>query len=857
MSTHKSDLVSLARHHYPPSPFGRARDINYEFDLDTSNFPTPSKQHGTRPHGYRTSTLAGAYQAASRVSMADGMGIQMPASPSPRRARDMPEALSPSPQRSIPPDEFAHNYGRFAEDGTMENHGHLDDWDGTRSVSRLSQSSWQARERDIDVGSQNGLAYSETSFLDFTGAYSPRKRNVDYTKDEQRLRRVTGRDSAVFSKAKVGRAALTAENLQRREVEAEEDKSGRGQQQNQQQVIEDDGEHGPILNVPTNWASRTRTRQDWTRNIDQHRPEEDQPEPIHENGMPSLRMEIDPEPKPIRLSPRSLARSRIPPRNTLENRVNDLRPRHVPKSHSYDEETLEQERHALSDGQPIPNTPIVVYKNSTFIKPTPTKRDSQDLLRRLSRAESPTVDQLQTPEPPKLFEKQIYDKTPKVTVGGWVDTPMPERVTERVTEIPESTKVPTPPSTPPREREIHTRQPEPPTEAQPIWKNQKYESNNSNELHQEEPKTRRTRPPLIRPKLPKSALATLIEEVSSGKETLEGLAVGDDTLESLQELMNDPTSLKTEEEVAAFEKKVLAEIQQVASSNEHQKVDADKPNDQVHRLNGDKPEDSVEKSVEKPVEKPVEQSVKPDGIENTLKPDQTLELLQKTVEELRNGIKTLEKKVTTTTRPSSLKKSQEIGHSHSPSGTCEKCFSSDGRLYAAIPLPRLWKRMPQTGRRQVTKLGWFTIISLTWYVIECLMVEQYSHPFVSNTCSGYCLRPDAPHFPVVTVTMLWRWSHLSSILAPAFSIFVAFLRLMAQLLGLWDGYVDEPPRLGNLMGEIRINGTPVAFPWLSSPSAQSTQSRVPPPQQPVWTVQPEASVKWEHDQPSMDDDEVL
>ena len=102
--------------------------------------------------------------------------------------------------------------------------------------------------------------------------------------------------------------------------------------------------------------------------------------------------------------------------------------------------------------------------------------------------------------------------------------------------------------------------------------------------------------------------------------------------------------------------------------------------------------------------------------------------------------------------------------------------------------------------------------------------------------------------------MLWRWSHLSALLMPVFTVCMAIFRLVAQLLGLWDGFVDEPPQLGNLMGEIRINGTPVAFPWLSSPA---TKSIAPPPQQPVWTPRNEVPVKWEDDQPSMDDDEIL
>ena len=160
-------------------------------------------------------------------------------------------------------------------------------------------------------------------------------------------------------------------------------------------------------------------------------------------------------------------------------------------------------------------------------------------------------------------------------------------------------------------------------------------------------------------------------------------------------------------------------------------------------------------------------------------------------------------------------------------------------------------------------LGWVTLVSLSWYIIECSMCEAYSHPIFSDTCDGYCLQPDAPVFPFVTVTMLWRWSHLSPLLGPLITIGVAFFRLVAQLLGLWDGYVDEPQLgLGKLMGEIRINGTSVSFPWLSPPGAKNIAPAplsIPPqePRAPVWTPRNEAPARWEEDQPSMDDDEFL
>jgi hypothetical protein len=471
---------------------------------------------------------------------------------------------------------------------------------------------------------------------------------------------------------------------------------------------------------------------------------------------------------------------------------------------------------APSDGAPIPNTPIVVFKSSTFTKPSTTKRDSQELLRRLSRSESPKLDSIQTPEPPKLFERKIYDKTPRVT-GAWIDTPMTERVTELPSDL---TKDIVPPPAPPKETEASIQQTKPPADVQPKPEEPSLEQSTKQESVPDAQPIKRSRPPVIRPKLPKSGLETVMEDVKSGTGDMD---LGDDTIEYLNSIMNDQTELKEEEEEeeeeAAYKEELFQKLQQ-ADTNVSNSMDMDRLHDKLSSL-------------------------------------------ARNIKEVKKGLNSLEQHVVRDTelssRPKSPKESpqvlQSVGNNFMP---------SDGRLYAAIPLPHLWRRNPLSGRRQLTMLGWFTFVSLSWYVIECSMSEAYSHPIFSDTCDGYCLQPDAPVFPYVTVTMLWRWSHLSTLLAPIVTIGVAVFRLVAQLLGLWDGYVDEPSQLGlgKLMGEIRINGTSVSFPWLSPPESKNIAPAPPslPPQEPpapVWTPRNEAPARWEEDQPSMDDDEYL
>lgn len=805
------DRISLARHNHPHSPFKRAADSKYEFDLDTSHFPTPSKQNGSRPrHNYRTGTLAGAYRATSRITMADD-GAPLGSTSSPRRARESVVQRSPLSETSNPPEELLDVYRRIEEDGTIADFvPSYDDWDaqiGSRPGSRLSRASSRARrERDHDARSNDGHAFSETGFRDGAGGQSPRaaRRTTDYTRDEQRLRRVTGKDSPIFGKAKLGaRAALTADNLQRRE-EQEEYRS------HEQHVSEDDGDRGPSLNLPRTWGSRATRRPEWLRNVSGSStsdPQERKEERGDINHIPlsEVRTEDSAMSKPVRSS-RATERSSIPVRNTLGERNSNP---HVqePQQTQLEKTSNLNQNAPQSEGTAIPNTPIVMFKTSNSTRPNTAKRDSQDLLRRLSRTERPKLDSVKTPDPPKLFERKIYDKTPRVT-GAWIDTPMTERVTELPSDLTKDIVQPFPTT---KETEESTKETKPPVDVRSLSEGADPGQITATESPSDSQPIKSSRPPVIRPKLPKSALESVIEEVKSGKEPLD---LGDDTIESLHAIMDDPVELKTEEEEeAAYAQEILRRLER-ARSGDASSVDLDRLNDKLHSL------------------------------------AQNIDAVKKGL----NSLEDVVRDVSISPLAGSPQKSEFPKLQSS-----ESAPRSDGRVYAAIPLPRLWKRHPASGRLQLTKLGWLTFISLTWYVIECMMAEKYCHPVISETCDGYCLQPDAPGFPWVTVTMLWRWSHLSTILTPIITISVAFVRLTAQLLGLWDGYVDEGPttQLENIIGEIRVNGTPVSFPWLSPPPAKSDAPSSPPAQQPVWTPRNEAPSRWEEDQASMEDDEYL
>jgi hypothetical protein len=695
--------------------------------------------------------------------------------PSPRQRRQN-NAFSPY-QISPPPYELQDAYKQIQEDEMVSDYVRDEDSprqrNARRPASRSRPPSSQTNGTNSGRASANGYSYSDAGFGGELGEYH-NHRSRDYTRDEERLRRATGQHSPVFSKAQVTRESLRTDSWRRRkEAEAEVENN----------VSEDDGNlgpSGPSPNLPSGWGYRAGHRQEWERKFTPPSIAEQLEEKAANRWSDSNTATAYEPSKPPRSSVRSPARTGVAARSALEERTANMNKQSAQEGLGI-KETSPAIDSVPSGGEHIPNSPITIYKNSSFTRPSPSKRDSRDLLRSLSRAESHKADQVQTPEPPKLFERQIYDKTPRVT-GAWIDTPMTQRVAEKV-ELPEDlTKDIVVPratqevkdTTPPKQTVETVSEKAEPNLVQDLAKAQVPDAQPG----------KTTRPPLPRPHLPKSALETVIEDASSGKD----IDLGDDTIESLQALMDGPSEVKLEEDDddAAYEQAVIDRLAKADSKE-------------------------------------------PDGV-NMSSLDGKLKKLIQHIDEVKKGMNNLERQVKRDVDISSQPNSPiETKATHLHTGeSCKACgTASDGRLYASIRLPRLLERSPRSQRLRPTPLLWFILIPLCWWVIECLMTDQFSHPTISETCEGYCLQPDAPVYPWVTVTMLWRWSHLSTILTPILAICVAFSRLIAQIFGFSDGYVDDLPELGNVIGEIRINGTPVSFPWLLAPSAASIEPNMP------------------------------
>ncbi|CAI7592203.1 unnamed protein product [Penicillium bialowiezense] len=776
------------RDRQPPSPFRYASKDNFDLHVKPSS---PDDGLHSR-HAIRSRSLAQAYRDASRTTMPVANEDLTPVTtPSPQQKRQSYNALSPFPL-SPPPYELQDAYDQIHDGELISDYVRDEDADkppaARRPASRTRQTSLQYSATNSGTGSAMDPAFPDAGFGGDLGEYKTRK-GRDYTKDEERLRRATGQHSPVFSKAQVGRDPSRADNWRRRreaQIEAEN------------HVSEDDGNlgpSGPSPNLPSGWGHRAGHRQEWERKVSPPNIPEQQERPY------SRLSETTTAPPRATHSSRSPARSKLPARSVLEERPGTANINKLGTQQGLGIKETGPGRDAIAlDGEQIPHSPITIYKNSTFTRPSPTKRDSRDLLRSLSRSESHKADEVQTPEPPKLFERKVYDKTPRVT-GAWIDTPMTQRVAEKI-ELPEDlTKDIVLPRSP---KEKDTKPPVQQTEIAPKLEEPKPAQRVASESPPITQPTAASRAPLPRPHLPKSALETVIEDASSGKE----IDFGDDTIESLQAIMDGPSEVKTKEEDEdsddAYEKAVVASLEQAASKQ-------------------------------------------PDGV-NLDSLNLKLNSLMKHINEVKKGLDGLEGHVTRdvalSSRPSSSAKasiSTDV-HAGEPCKGCGTC--SDGRVYAAIRLPRLFERQPRSRRLQPTRLFWFIVVPLCWWIIECLMSDQFSYSDISGPCDGYCLQPDAPVYP---------W-----------------------LLGFSDGYVDDLPELTNIIGEIRINGTPIAFPWLSAPTPATIEPQVPQPssvkpppqiQQPVqrpeyaWPPPDAYTPRWGSDLPSgdeaMDDDEFI
>ncbi|KAL3477575.1 hypothetical protein BJX99DRAFT_226173 [Aspergillus californicus] len=800
------------------SPFRRARRDPLRLDVFDGLSPPRESSARHQSNISQTGTLRGAFESTSHLPRGeeDIFLAQRTRRTSPRKRRPNSSAMS---SHSNPPDELAESYRQIEDENS------LTDLDPSDNENVYTSNPVKPYRRTSAAPSRREQRLSTASDTSFTGE-SPRRQFSNYTRDEERLKRATTNRSPVLGRGALG-AGPPSEHLQRR---------------NESYSVSEEDDYGikPRVNVPSNWGSKAKSSNNWIKNLTRNHERTDEPT-TNQPGESSADQVS------------SSLSARQPAESAETNRSRSGSSRSEVLSPSLSTPSKPNEEYG-SEGQAIPNTPIVVYSGPVFTKRSPSKRDSHDLLRKLARNGSPSqqqsTDPIQTPAPaPVTSGRRVYEETP-APPGAFINTPMTQRVPasrpaqpiralepnldkawERETFVEKADRI---------DEKAETEESTPNFEplkgkAGESLVSERPQETQVNGTIPEVKDEEEEKPPieLPIPDHPKSALETVLQDHKNNKDSLD---VGDDTIESLQALLDqqpaDDTAIQQEED-AAYEQQVIGQLES------EQTAETSTMND-FERIEG------------------------------------KLQSLSDTMTHLKSGLNQLGNRVSrdTETIIASLSKDPvEPANSKAvKSSTGCECVTVEHSIIRGIPLPQLWNKGDAWWKVRPTRLGWCALIALVWYLSESTMCDYYCHPFFSASCEGNCLDPNAPRFPYVIPTMISRWLHFSDILLPLWTIIIAFFRLFAQLLGLSDGYVDDVPRTLNLSGKVWVEGTQVgSFPVAATPA---TMENIPPAPQWAWREEThqrypdplpdihsptqssgETVVQW--DDLSMDEDEYL
>ncbi|EFW20434.1 hypothetical protein D8B26_003184 [Coccidioides posadasii str. Silveira] len=700
----------------------RNRSSHLRTDSFTSRIPTLSPRNGERSRVTftKTRTLTGAFEATAGRSSASDNSKRSPRQYTIEGNGKKPSVTSPASRASSPRNEFVETYRRTDDTDNLPEHLNENDLDLLSRRERDEQMfncspSPGVRHRDIGMGNYAGNTYGyEPDDLEQVSDEDLRRRSLQRKKDEQRLKRMRGGEQPAFSRARMGsKAALSVDNLTRRDEEIQREEEG----------VEDgmvDEGRNPPLNIPRTWGTRSRATNDWLNRTKQ------EVQGDYMADAEELELYHDSENDVFDFTGQSLQISNSPPvRNgpQYQQEVQKLEPIGQPvfaaRSPPKQQET-KPSRSEVENG-----SPAVIPTSMDYEKPKVlSKEDSQDLLRRLVRKESPSI--TNTPETKVVSNTPLNPKTP-VVMGAWIDTPLTKR-----------------PNNPPEEA---SKAALPPREAPP-----KLEPEPVEEKKEPSPKeVRRKRTSLMkleRPHLPKSALAAVLEEVKSGKGEF---ALGGNTIESLEELLESSST-------SSIESKPSKKVENI-EQNALEQIRADQESEEalIDRLNS------------------------------------KLQSLVQNINEAKAGLVSLEDKAVKEAALLATRQSQDFqktkSHIHRD-GTCESCgFHDDGLRYVAIPIPRIWRRDPDTGRQRLTRLGWSLIIIFIWQIFEAIIETYRYHPSFLNKPRFIASRD--PEWPTAIPHTIWRWLHLSAIWVPIRDTIFSCVRYVGVSLGMWDRLFDD------------------------------------------------------------------
>ena len=105
-----------------------------------------------------------------------------------------------------------------------------------------------------------------------------------------------------------------------------------------------------------------------------------------------------------------------------------------------------------------------------------------------------------------------------------------------------------------------------------------------------------------------------------------------------------------------------------------------------------------------------------------------------------------------------------------------------------IPFPRLWRWRSGDWRPRFTWLGLVLFVGWSWWLAEGWMCDIYCHPRYAYSYSGYGVDINSPEPPFVLEKMLWRWLSVGTIVRPLYIMIRAIVRLAAEVVGWMVGF---------------------------------------------------------------------
>lgn len=319
----------------------------------------------------------------------------------------------------------------------------------------------------------------------------------------------------------------------------------------------------------------------------------------------------------------------------------------------------------------------------------------------------------------------LQAKTPRVT-GAWIDTPKP--ITNH--KIPEEPlQLPSPP-------------PERPTDRSPIKRSPRKPraSGTSQDAGQPQPMEP------TRPKLPRSALQAIVEEAkANGQTPRHEDQLGDSTIDSLEDLISPANEL----EGAEADEDTLQGLQ----------VPTQPPRNEAERLRHKE-------------------------LLQLQQMNQRLRNARTSIRDASRGMKKVEHQV-----------EHMEGNSNptpKPSGQGCPCTSNGHQNPWAIAWSGFTRLFYKPEARRTYGLTWLSVALLTfvaWFVSELLACEKYCHKMYAPRMVGFGVAADAPRFPFVVPTLIYRN------LQRPWGLLTWPLKLLWSMAGwiwgqVWDSFFD-------------------------------------------------------------------